>query len=661
MSRFGCALKGPMSESPPDRRPQDRKIADDASQMQLEALRRLIVGPTSQRLEDVARQVEDVDRHASAVSRVLPQAVLLSAERDNRLASVLEPTLENTLRASIQKDRRILVDALFPVMGPAIRKAIASTIQGLVQDFNQILEHSVSTRGLRWRLEAWRTGQPFGEVVLLHTLVYQVEQVFLIHRPSGLLVDHVVAKTAVSQNPDLVSGMLTAIKDFVQDSFGANQEDTLDTFQVGERKIWIEHGPYAILAVVIRGNPPADLHSMMRDALDEYHFKGASALADFQGDSTAFEAHRSILSGLLQARFKNRQAKPSYRVWIILALLVLIAGWAGFVKMAEGQRWRLFLGELRDQPGIVVTMTEKRNGQRHVYGLKDPYAPNPARIVTSAGIQPESVAFHWEAYHSGHIPFARRRIVSLFDPPPTIRTTFDQGRLAFVGSARHNWIEHARHLVHMLPWIIDYADGQVVDIDARLESPPGVILAMDGDTLRASGTAPHAWIAQAREISVTLPGIERFDDARLVDADVQAWETAAQAVEAAVFYFQAGGDTLVAEQSEAFQSFIAAVRQLATLSDVLDRTLHIDVIGYADQNGGQALNLTISRKRAQAIAGQMIAAGVDPRFISVRGAGYQPLGAVDVGQGLHLTDRRVVFEVSAADRQPGRATPIAPP
>jgi len=643
-----------MSESPPDKRPQDEKTADDGTQPQLETLRRLIVGPTSQRLEDVACQVEDGDRHADAVSRVLPKAILLSTQRGSRLASALEPTLENTIRTSIQKDRRILVDALFPVMGPAIRKAIASTIQGLIQNFNQILEHSVSARGLRWRLEAWRTRKPFGEVVLLHTLVYQVEQVFLIHRPSGLLVDHVVAKTAVSQNPDLVSGMLTAIKDFVQDSFGADQEDTLDTFQVGERKIWIEHGPYALLAVVIRGNPPADLHSMMRDALDECHLEGGAALADFQGDSTPFEAHRHILDGLLQARFKNQKAQTSsYRAWIVVALLLVAAGWAGFPKLIEERRWQQFLEQLRDQPGIVVTMTEKRSDQRHVYGLKDPYAPNPANTVAPAGIEPEAVVFHWEAYHSGHGPFARRRIASLFEPPATIRTTFDQGRLVFSGSACHGWIIKARRLAPMLPWIVGYSDDQVVDIDARLESPQGVVLLLDGRTLRASGRAPHAWIARARETSTVLPGIERFDDTRLVDVDLAAWETVVPQVASTVFFFQAGGDTLMAGQTEALQSFIANVRQLVNLSEVLGYTLHIDVIGYADQNGSQALNLAISRKRAQAIAGQMIAAGVDPRFISLRGVGYQPVDTVDGGPGLHPTDRRVVFDVSAADRQPG--------
>ena len=73
-------------------------------------------------------------------------------------------------------------------------------------------------------------------------------------------------------------------------------------------------------------------------------------------------------------------------------------------------------------------------------------------------------------------------------------------------------------------------------------------------------------------------------------------------------------------------------------------------VAYAEQIDQQPRT---SRKRAQAIAGQMIAAGVDPRFISLRGVGYQPVDTVDGGPGLHPTDRRVVFDVSAADRQPG--------
>ena len=82
----------------------------------------------------------------------------------------------------------------------------------------------MSKQGLKWRFEALRTRKPFAEVILLHTLVYQVEQIFLIHKDTGLTLQHVVSKAELANDPDLVSGMLTAIKDFVQDSFGAQRE-----------------------------------------------------------------------------------------------------------------------------------------------------------------------------------------------------------------------------------------------------------------------------------------------------------------------------------------------------------------------------------------------------------------------------------------------------
>ena len=78
-------------------------------------------------------------------------------------------------------------------MGPAIRRAIAEALRAMVDSFNQVLQHSLSARALRWRVEAWRTGRPFAEVVLSHSLVYRVEQVFLVHRDTGLLLQHVAA------------------------------------------------------------------------------------------------------------------------------------------------------------------------------------------------------------------------------------------------------------------------------------------------------------------------------------------------------------------------------------------------------------------------------------------------------------------------------------
>ena len=170
----------------------------------------------------------------------------------------------------MRKDPKPLADAIFPIMGPAIRKSIAAALSGMVQSLNQTLSYSLSAQGLKWRWEALRTGKSFSEVVLLHTLRYRVEQVFLIHRETGLLLRHLSAGASVVQDADMVSGMLTAIQDFVKDSFTVGQGDQLQTMQLVDLTVWIEQGPLAILAGAIRGTAPQELREVFRKPSKEF-------------------------------------------------------------------------------------------------------------------------------------------------------------------------------------------------------------------------------------------------------------------------------------------------------------------------------------------------------------------------------------------------------
>lgn len=106
---------------------------------------------------------------------------------------------------------------------------------------------------------------------MLHALLYRVEQVFLIHRETGLLLRHVAADTVEMQDPEAVSGMMTAIQDFVHDAFKVADNETLDTFQVGELTVWVEQGPKAYLAALIRGNPPQEVRSTLQGTLSMIH------------------------------------------------------------------------------------------------------------------------------------------------------------------------------------------------------------------------------------------------------------------------------------------------------------------------------------------------------------------------------------------------------
>jgi hypothetical protein len=164
------------------------------------------------------------------------------------------------------------------------------------------MERSFSKEGLSWRVEAWRTGKSFSEVVLSHTLLYRVEQVFLIHRKTGLLLQHVVGSTVAVQDAGMVSSMLTAIRDFVQDSFGTQSEEFLDNFQVGELTVMVEQGPQALLAALIRGTAPKDLRVVFQETIEQIHLAHAQALDEFDGDAIPLEQTRPHLEDCLRSQ-----------------------------------------------------------------------------------------------------------------------------------------------------------------------------------------------------------------------------------------------------------------------------------------------------------------------------------------------------------------------
>src|ERR1700733_3644619 len=186
-----------------------------------EELRHLIVAPEQEGIASIQDRLDNLEKRTEDVSVVVAEAIQRRREQgDNQaLAEALAPTIQDTLRESVRRDPHVLADALFPVMGPAIRKSITETLRSMLESFNTALEHSLSWQGLKWRLEAFRSGRPFSEVAMMHSLLFRVEQVFLIHRETRLFSRHVVAPQVATQDPSLVSGMLSAIQQFVKDSF----------------------------------------------------------------------------------------------------------------------------------------------------------------------------------------------------------------------------------------------------------------------------------------------------------------------------------------------------------------------------------------------------------------------------------------------------------
>jgi outer membrane protein OmpA-like peptidoglycan-associated protein len=483
----------------------------------LRELRRLLLYPEQLQIKRLTQRLDNPQKHAEEISQVLPEAVVLCLARDGKLTAQLVPHIEKVVQASVKKNRNLFADALFPLMGPVVRKAISEALGRMIQSMNQTLENSFTLKGLKWRMEAYRTGKTFAEVVLLHSLVYRVEQVFLIHKETGLMLAHVVAEEIDSPDADLISAMLTAIDDFVRDSFHTDASETLDTIQMGELTIWIEPGSQAILAAVIRGRAPETLRQSFRDVLESIHLEQAECFDTFDGDIEPFQSTKPYLQTCLTAQYETKGPRRAFFFWILFVLLLAGLGtWLVFHVQKEKQ-WETFLSKVKAEPGIIVTTSQKSRGKRLIAGFRDPLAADPADLLQNSELADEKVKFRWEPYQAIHPEFVAARSRRLLNPPETVSLEFKDGILA------------------------------------------------------ASGLAPHRWIYETRILARSIAGVTAFKEENLIDADISRLEAAKKTVENASIYFQLDKAELIPGYEMRLEKLAADVKKLRLLAEKVGR------------------------------------------------------------------------------------------
>ena len=361
-------------------------------------LRELLVGPELKRLSALESRWGDPVTRSGDIAEVLPEAI--RGAKGKALREALEPVFEKAFESSVRKHPKELADAIFPVIGPAIRKSIAASIAEFAETLNQIVEKSISIRAIQWRVEALVTGKQFSQILLARSLLYSVEQVFLIHRKSGLLLQHVAAKNSVLKDADMISGMLTAIQDFFSDSFTEGGQD-LETVDAGRFKLWIQYGSKALVVGAVSGTAPAELKNVFRNAIDTIHQTHFAELDRFrQEDVAVFEPVRPVLEACLLGQSAPGRTRSPWVLWTAAALFLLLFVGFFWYRARQQNRWDQYFASVKQQPGLVITGIEKRSGGWLVTGLKDPLAPAPAR---------EGAEYRWLPYYSLDTPFATER------------------------------------------------------------------------------------------------------------------------------------------------------------------------------------------------------------------------------------------------------------
>ncbi len=565
----------------------------------LAALRSLILEEDRAAIAKLQQKFDDPQQFAEAVSSVLADAFTLAGARDEQLAKALAPILELAVQASIRKNPGTLVGILYPLMGSVVRKSIAESLDGTLQRLNQAFKHSFSVQGLRWRLEALRSGSSFADVVLKHTVQFRVEHVFLIHRKTGLLIEHVAAPEVTSQDPQLVSGMLSAIQDFVRDSFEGTDKSGgggIDTLRLGDVLLWCEEGPFAFLAAVIRGNPPESLHAALRETLTGIHDQYRSQLEEFEGDSATLGDLVTPLQRDLQQQERPREKKLSPWLWILpLVLLLLVGGWV-IQRTIIRLRVDSYVQLLREEPGIVVANAELRNGKWEISGLRDPLAVDPASFLSQSGLNSKRVVGHWESYQALNPAIVMRRLAASLNPPPSVS------------------------------------------------------MSLKGDTVEVTGSVPQYWVERARMLVAALPaGSPKVDLSALRDVQDPEFIRLRDAIQEHIISFDSNADRPARGQDATVDAVADEFRQLMHVTRRLGFSARMMISGHADAVGNETANLSLSAARAEVVRSMLKARGIAPELLTVRSAGpLEPLLAPN-GKVTAAMNRRVTFTVIASE------------
>lgn len=174
-------------------------------------------------------------------------------ERNERLLEKID-VLEKQLNDPdefvkvLHNSKEQVVDMLGPHVGKLIRKFIRSEMERITEEINKRRKAIFSFDFLKSKKKNAANGQ--------------LEQVFIIHKDSGLVIGEYGNEDTIE--PDLIASMLTAIKSFVQSAFGDGDSD-LESLEYGDYTILLFNFEQFYFALITEGIISKEMKSIYFD------------------------------------------------------------------------------------------------------------------------------------------------------------------------------------------------------------------------------------------------------------------------------------------------------------------------------------------------------------------------------------------------------------
>ena len=238
-------------------------------QDKIEILRDILFADDHDFEEKISKRVgfleETIQEREKLSQKVDPIIAYQLDEFTKSIPETLGPVITETLKNQIKINKEAVVDALYPVLGKLVKKYVAQEMKLLSEKMNSQLSF----------LSFWKrkfkssvTGQNENELMFGDLASAKVEQVLLIEKDSGILKASYSKTDAMDE--EMVSGMLTAIKSFVEDAFNQRNQD-LELIEYELYQIHIQSFATHYIAVVISGNFALRAKNELQDIIFDFY------------------------------------------------------------------------------------------------------------------------------------------------------------------------------------------------------------------------------------------------------------------------------------------------------------------------------------------------------------------------------------------------------
>ncbi|MEH6421564.1 hypothetical protein [Pseudomonas sp. CGJS7] len=531
-------------------------------------LRRLLLQSESSQLEELRESL----RRTRALLGEVPEIVAEHLEtsqgqgRPSRLTEALTQSAITSLEMAVRQQPQVVTDALYAIVGPTIRRSLGETMREMADDLDRTLRNTLSLRTLRWRLQAWRSGLPYAQVVLRNTMRYRVEYLYLIEPQGGLLLGHCATEGLQELDSDAIAGMFTAINQFVMDSVPMDRIGGIGSATVGEYRLVVSDGPLARLVAFVRGVPSSDFRNQLNQLNEKLHSRHASALS---ADSSADMPNTELLEqsdfdhlnrSLAEEHTASRRRRPYLR-WTLAISLAALATHVGF-----SIHWALLARDIEahfaQTPGMMISYwDDSRRGRLRGEGLIDPLADDPKRWLA-------------ERY-------------------PDVKL---------------DW--RARPYMSLEPAILERRAAR------RLGIPLDMAEYLDG-TISLKGTLRFADWYRVTQTSMSIPGVDRVDTAGLDYPGAQRVRELIVELEGMQVRFDSGTTVPIEGMQAQIDAMVDRVDRLQALGKAEGMAFRLRAKGFTDEVGSYSQNRSLRQARAEWLAARLDAALSPPSTVIV--------------------------------------------